>query len=157
MAKLRNGVLTMCLLISSLFSVTTVYAAEQGLTGMLMGQLGVSESQAQAGAGSIFKYAKENLSKSEFAKVAESVPGIKDMMAAAPKSEKSSGGLAGLSSMFGGDKLGSLAGLTSNFNSLGLNADMLGKFTPIILEYVKKHGGEAVKKLLSSALGGAGS
>jgi hypothetical protein len=55
----------------------------------------------------------------------------------------------------GGEKTSSLAGmagLSNSFSSLGLNADMIGQFTPIILEYAKSKGGEIVSSLLKGAL-----
>jgi hypothetical protein len=50
------------------------------------------------------------------------------------------------------DKLGGMAGLTSSFEKLGLSGDMVNKFTPIILDYVKNQGGEHAMNLLKGAL-----
>ena len=133
---------------------TPVYAGGMDLVGLLTSQLGVSTDQAQGGAGSIFQTAKENLSVEDFSSVAKAVPGIDQMMEAAPKTEKSAGTLGGLSSMMGGgsDKLQGLAGLAGSFKDLGMSGDMVGKFTPIILDYVKSTGGDQVMNLLKGAL-----
>jgi len=45
-----------------------------------------------------------------------------------------------------------MAALTGSFKKLGLSGDMVGKFTPIILDYVKTQGGEYVMNLLKGAL-----
>jgi hypothetical protein len=130
------------------------YAADIGLTDLLSSKLGVTQNQAEGGAGAIFQLAKKNLSSESFSSVAKVVPGIDRMMSAAPKEDKGSGTLGGITSMLGsGSKeLGGMAGLTSAFGKLGLSGDMVGKFVPIILDYVKGRGGEQVMNLLKGAL-----
>jgi Protein of unknown function VcgC/VcgE (DUF2780) len=129
-------------------------AQDTGLVDLLSSQLGITQTQAQGGAGSIFQAAKQNLSAEDFASVAKAVPGMNKMLAAAPKIEKGADSLGGLSSMLGDSskKLGSVANLASSFKKLGLSGDMVGQFTPIILNYVKQKGGEVVMNLLKGAL-----
>jgi hypothetical protein len=76
------------------------------------------------------------------------------MMGAAPEKQKSTGILGSVSSMMGGktNTLEGMTGLTNAFKKLGLSPDMVQKFTPIILDYVKKKGGEHVMNLLKGAL-----
>lgn len=133
---------------------TPAYAGDMGLVDLLSSQLGVSKNQAEGGAGSIFQLAKQNLSVEDFSSIAKAVPGIDRMIGAAPKIEDSSNTLGGISSMMGSssNKLGGMAGLTSSFNKLGLTGDMVNKFTPIILDYVKNKGGEHAMTLLKGAL-----
>ena len=130
------------------------YAGEMGLVDLLSSQLGVSKDQAEGRAGSIFKLAKQNLNVEDFSSVAKAVPGIDQMMGAAPKVEGSSSTLGGISSMLGSSskKVGGIAGLTGSFEKFGLSGDMVDKFIPIILDYVKKSGGENVMSLLKGAL-----
>jgi len=128
------------------------YAGDMGLVDLLSSQLGVSKDQAEGGAGSIFQLAKQNLSVEDFSSIAKAVPGIDQMIGAAPKVEGSSSSLGGISSMMGSNKLGGMAGLTSSFEKLGLTGDMVSKFTPIILDYVKNKGGEHAMSLLKGAL-----
>jgi hypothetical protein len=130
------------------------YAEDTGLVDLLSSQLGVTKDQAQGGTGSIFQLAKQNLSVEDFSSIAKAVPGIDQMMGAAPKVEESSGALGSISSMMGSksNKLVGMAGLTSSFEKLGLPADMVEKFTPIILDYVKNKGGEHAMNLLKGAL-----
>ncbi len=133
---------------------TPAYAEDTGLVDILSSQLGVTEDQAEGGAGSIFQLAKQDLSVEDFASIAEAVPGIDQMMDAAPKAEGSSSALGSVSSMIGGNsnKLGGLAGLTSAFDKLGMTGDMVGKFIPIVLDYAKDKGGEHVMSLLKGVL-----
>ena len=133
---------------------TPAHAQDLGLVDLLISQLGITKDQASGGAGSIFQLAKQNLNVEDFSSVAKAVPGIDQMMGAAPKVEGSSSTLGGISSMLGSSskKLGGIAGLTSSFEKLGLSGNMVDEFIPIILDYVKKSGGENVMNLLKGAL-----
>ncbi len=116
------------------------------LTTLLVNQLGVTENQASGGAGSILSYAKQSLSPKDFSKVASSVPGIDSLLSAAPSV---GGGLSSVTGALGGNSLGGMAAVASQFSSLGLKADMIQQFTPVILDYVKGTGGSDVMKLLA--------
>jgi hypothetical protein len=131
---------------------TPTYAGDMGLVDLLSSQLGVTKDQAEGGAGSIFQLAKQNLSVEDFSGIAKAVPGIDQMIGAAPEVEGSSSSLGGISSMMGSNKLGGMASLTSSFEKLGLSGEMVNKFTPIILDYVKNKGGEHAMNLLKGAL-----
>ncbi len=115
------------------------------LTTLLVNQLGVTENQASGGAGSILNYAKQSLSPKDFSKVASSVPGIDSLLSAAPSV---GGGLSSVTGALGGNA-GGMAAVASQFSSLGLKADMIQQFTPVILDYVKGTGGSDVMKLLA--------
>jgi hypothetical protein len=133
-----------------LFSFHAAAQAQgQDLVQMLTSQLGVSGEQATGGAGAVFGYAKENLSADDFAAIAQGVPGIDELIAMAPQPENSSAlGKAG-GALGGFDKsLGGLAGLGSSFESLGLDANMVGKFVPIVSDYVGSVSGDQAKALL---------
>jgi hypothetical protein len=125
-----------------------------GLVDRLSNQLGVSKDQAKGGAGSIFQLAKKNLNVEDYSSIAKAVPGIDQMIGAAPKAEKSSSTLGNISSMVGGssNKIQGLAGLASSFKQLGMSGDMVNKFTPIIFDYVKNKGGDHAMNLLKGAL-----
>ena len=133
---------------------TPVFAGDVDLVDLLSSQLGVSKDQAKGGAGSIFQLAKQNLSVEDFSSIVKAVPGIDQMMGAAPKPEKNTSTLGNISSMVGGssNKLQGLAGLASSFKQLGMSGDMINKFTPIILDYVKNKGDDHAMNLLKSAL-----
>ena len=146
-----NKILLIFLLICWMM-YTPAYAGDMGLVDLLSSQLGVSKDQAQGGAGSIFQLAKQHLSVDDFSSIAKAVPGIDKMLGAAPKMGGSSSSLGSISSMMGSNKLGGMAGLASSFEKLGLSGDMVDKFMPIILDYVKNKGGEHAMNLLKGAL-----
>ena len=121
----------------------------------IINQLGVDEQQASGGAGLLFQLAKDKLSGGEFSQVAEAVPGIEDMMSAAPEAGGGLGGLLGkVGGMLGGKagQLGELAQAAQGFSSLGLDSGMIGKFVPIILSFVQQQGGEGVMGILQKVL-----
>ncbi len=122
---------------------------------LLTENLGVSEEQAQGGAGLLFKLAQDKLGSGDFQQVADSVPGIEDMLSAAPSEGGGlMGKIGGLMSSFGGGggKLGDLASLAGGFSNLNLDTDMVGKFIPVILSFVQSKGGDSIKDLLAGVL-----
>ena len=124
------------------------------LVDMLVKNLGVNENAAKGGAGLIFKLAQDKLGAGDFGKVSGAVPGIADLIKAAPASGGLLGGLGSLTSGLGGDaaKLGNLASLAGGFSKLGLNSGMITKFIPIILSFVQSKGGNAVSAILEKVL-----
>lgn len=124
----------------------------------LINNLGVNEEQAKGGAGLLFNLAKEKLGSGEFQQIANVVPGMTDLLKAAPES---GGGLMGAlgsaASAFGGlggkmEGLGNLAQLAGGFSQLGLSTDMVGKFVPIVLSFVQNQSGDSLKGLLEKVL-----
>lgn len=121
---------------------------------LLTDQLGVTEEQAKGGVGAIFNLAKEKLGDADFGKIAEAVPGMADLLGAAPASDGLAGVIGGLASKLGGGagKLGSLASLAGGFKGLGLDSGMVEKFIPIVLSFVQSKGGDSIKNLLAGVL-----
>lgn len=156
MSRLRFKFATIFLTTLTLFFTHAIlFAQETSLISLLTQQLGVTEMQAQGGAGSIFNFAKEKLSPQEFSQVSNAVPNMNGLLEAAPKKETSMGGMfGGATSMLGGggSNLEGLASLASSFSQLGLSPDMVNQFVPIILNYVKGNGGETVSNLLAAVL-----
>ena len=131
---------------------TASSASADGLLDALTGQLGVTAEQASGGAGSLFGLAKNNLSNEHYSQIASVVPGIEEMIASVPASGNS-GSVAAVASMLGGDSsAGNLASLASTFGDLGMESNMIGKFMPIILDYLQSEGGQAVMELMKGAL-----
>lgn len=132
----------------------------------LVSSLGVNEDQAKGGAGLLFNLAKDKLEADDFQQLADKIPGISDLLGAAPapSTAASAGGgmmgaLGGIASSLGagglGDKmggLGDLANLASGFSQLGLSSDMVGKFVPIVLSFVQNQGGDGIKDLLGKVM-----
>ncbi len=126
----------------------------------LISNLGINEGQAKGGAGLLFNMAKEKLGSGEFQKIADAVPGISNLLKAAPE-QGAGGGLMGAlgsaASAFGGlggkmEGLGNLAQLAGGFSQLGLSTDMIGKFVPVVLSFLQNQGGDSVRVLLEKVL-----
>ena len=124
------------------------------LIAQLVAQLGIDENQAAGGAGTLFKLVKEQLGEADFFKLAGAVGGIETLIGRAPEEGGAAKLLGGLGSMFGG-AAGSAAALgtaVSAFEKLGLNAEMVAKFAPIVLAFVQNKGGDVAANLLQGVL-----
>ncbi len=124
----------------------------------LVQKLGITPEQASGGAGSIFSMAKQGMNSADFAKVSTAVPGMNELLAAAPSQAAPSSNMTGLMGMAAsalggsGSSVGRLTSLAGSFQSLGLNSDMVSRFIPVILQSVQSQGGSATMGLLQSAL-----
>jgi hypothetical protein len=124
-----------------------VKAQGSELAQLLGKSLGVTPEQASGGAGALFEQAKKQLKPDDFAKVAQVVPGMDGMLKSAPSA---SGGLASsLGSMMGGSASG-MGTVLEQFKALGLSSEMVGKFMPVITQYVESKGGKGVASLLGN-------
>ncbi|PIE42887.1 MAG: hypothetical protein CSA50_08115 [Gammaproteobacteria bacterium] len=106
-----------------------------GLLPTLTSQLGVTDTQAKGGMGSLMQLAKSTLSASEFGQLSQGVPGMDTLLAAAPA--LSGGALGGALSSAGSiaSGLGGLGQITKQFEALGLSPDMMVKFATIAVGY----------------------
>nr|WP_136251785.1 DUF2780 domain-containing protein [Ningiella ruwaisensis] len=129
-----------------------------GLLGSLTGSLDITGDQAQGGLASIMNYAKDNLSADDFSKVAEQLPGTKSLLDHVPdvSNASGSGGLGGLLGQASqlSDTFGGAALLTQQFESLGLNPDMVMGFVQQISSYLDTPQGQQTKDLLMQGLSG---
>lgn len=146
---------TLCLFVLMVcgFQPNTGHAGTMDLITTLVDTLGITKDQAKGGSGALFQNAKDNLSVDDFQKVSDAVPDMDEYLAAAPdvKTKKGLGGTLGssLSSLGGGAaKAGSMLDLTSAFSKLGMDSGTLGKFVPVVLDFVQSKGGESVVGLL---------
>ena len=110
-----------------------------GLTSLLTKQLGVTDTQASGGVGSMLKLAQEKLSAGDFDQIAKAIPGSDKYLASAKQ-------------LLGGANVGDKAGLQSAFSKLGMSPSMVDKFTPIVTQFVGGTGGEQAKNLLAGVL-----
>ncbi|MEW8027041.1 MAG: DUF2780 domain-containing protein [Candidatus Thiodiazotropha sp.] len=141
------------LALSCLLVLSTNVQAANGLLDNLTNQLGVTAEQAAGGAGALFNLAKNRLASEDFSQIAAVVPDIDSLIAAAPALSDTTSGAAAVASMLGGESgLGNLASLASSFSQLGLSTDMIGQFTPIVLEYLQQVGGGTVMEVMKGAL-----
>jgi hypothetical protein len=109
-----------------------------GLVNLLSQQLGVTETQASGGVGSMLKLAQEKLSAGDFDQVAKAIPGADKYLAQAKQ-------------LLGGGNVGDKAGLQSAFSRLGMSPDMVDKFKPLLTQFVG-NASPAAGKLLAGAL-----
>ncbi len=135
----------------------TTTSVQSGLTDVLMQQLGVTQAQAQGGAGALFQVAKQRMAADAFSQLSQAVPGMDGMLAAVPKQSSATQNIAsGLSTMMGGNKtLDTAASLVSAFQQLDLSQGMVSQFTPIVVNYVKQNSGAQLANLLQLALTGS--
>ena len=139
-------------LLAQVLVCAPVFAGADGLVDMLTGKLGVSAEQATGGAGAMFGLAKDQLSADDFGKVADAVPEMDSLLEAAPKPEDSkSGGMSSMLSNIGGSA-GGVASLAGSFDQLGLSADMIQQFAPVLMDYVEIGGGADTMNLLKGVL-----
>jgi hypothetical protein len=126
--------------------IQKTYAEGDELINKLTSELNITPEQAMGGAGALFNYAKEGLSSEEFEKVSDAVPNMDGYLDAIPDlgGGKSSTGLLGKAT----EAVVGMPAVTKAFDKLGLSPDMVGMFTPILVNYVDDKGGEAVGKLL---------
>jgi len=153
--KKRTSFIGLIALVYFLLSLgTPAFAEGLELVKLLVKNIGITTQQAEGGAGSIFNAAKQNMGVEDFLKVTTAMPEVESLMAAAPKTEKGSGTLGGISSMLSENigSVGKMAGLYNSFSRLGLSKDMVGQFIPLILDYAKSKGGETISNLLKTAL-----
>ena len=115
----------------------------------LVDQLGVSDQQAKGGAGLLFKFAKDKLSSQDFSQISNVIPEVNQLMSSVPSD---GGGLMGMLTKVLGGKAGDLAGLAGGFSKLGLDANMVQKFVPILLNVIQQKGGSGVAGILQQVL-----
>jgi len=130
-------------------SAFAIAADEASLVGTLTSQLGVTNDQAAGGAGAIFQYAKSALPAADYGKVEKAVPEAAELIQKAPPADSTAAG-----SMLGkaGGTAAGTAGLVSSFQKLGLSSDMVGKFTPVVVDYAQQKGGAEVGDILKKVL-----
>ena len=123
----------------------------------LVAATGVSEQQAEGGAGLLMGVLKDKLSEGDFASIRETLPAVDDLVASAPESG-AAGGLGGLlgsaASAIGGDSIGDLTSLAAGFSKLGLDTGMIGQFVPIIVAFFQSQGGDELAGIIGKVLPG---
>lgn len=127
------------------------------LVQMLTDRLGVSEKQAKGGSGLLLKLAKERLDDQAFQRVAAVVPAVEMLLSEAPEDEGVAGLVGDLASAFTGkdsniSRLGTIASIAGGFSKLGMNAEMISKFVPIVLSFVQDRGDDDTKRTLEDAI-----
>jgi len=110
------------------------------LTKILGTHLNVTAKQAKGGAGSILSFAKEKLPSGDFDSLTKYISGSDDLMKSANDLKAVTGSI--------NDK----AGLENAFNKLGMEGNMIPKFSKTMGDFVGNSGGDAVKKFFGSLM-----
>ena len=120
--------------------------------------LGITKSQTTGSLGSIFQYAKDNISKEQLSTMSDSLPGLDSLLSAVPsvtntdgESKSELGGLLNKAAKYS-DSLSSMATLQKQFESLGLDSEMISKVVKSAYAYLNTEQGQKVKDLLKEGL-----
>ncbi len=124
------------------------------LVQQLVSSTGVTEQQAEGGAGLIMGLLKDQLSSGDYSQLADAVPGVDSLIDSAPSAGGVGGLLGSVAGALGGGDLGSLAKLAGGFSDLGLDSGMLGKFVPVVLAFIQDKGGEGLAGIVANVLQG---
>jgi len=115
--------------------------------------LGVSKDQARGGLVALLRAGQQNLSRRDFEQFVADVPGADKLLKNAPPPSTLSSFAGGLGSLLGGrNGPGRWAGLAASFTEIGVDLETARKFGPIVIEYVRQHGGEDLVDKMRVAL-----
>ena len=115
-------------------------------------ELGVNRTQAQGGLVALLRAGKQNMARSDFEQFVADIPGADKLLAKAPPPSTMSALAGGLGGLFGKNSPGRWAGLAASFTELGVDLDTAKKFGPIVIDYVRHHGGENLVDKMKTAL-----
>lgn len=117
-------------------------------------ELGINKKQAQGGLVALLRTGKQNMSAEDFDEFVADIPGADKLLKKAPPPSRLSSLAGGLGSLLGGRKSpGRWAGLAASFAELGVDVKTAKKFGPIVIDYVKEHGGAKLVGKIRKALG----
>ncbi|HET9693471.1 MAG TPA: DUF2780 domain-containing protein [Steroidobacteraceae bacterium] len=115
--------------------------------------LGVSRDQARGGLVALLRAGQQNMERRDFEQFVADIPGADKLLRNAPAQSTLSSLAGGLGSLLGGrSSAGRWAGLAASFTELGVDLDTAKKFGPIVIDYVKEHGGENLVDKIRAAL-----
>lgn len=115
--------------------------------------LGVSRDQARGGLVALLRTGQQNMSRPDFEQFVADIPGADKLLRTAPAQSTLSSLAGGLGSLLGGRSgAGRWAGLAASFTELGIDLDTAKRFGPIVIEYVREHGGENLVGKIRAAL-----
>lgn len=134
--------------------VADTAAAAAGLLPSLTRQLGVTETQAAGGVGSLLQAAQGSLGKDDFAALSGYIPDAGTLMKAAPALGGSDSALGGLIKTAGqyGEAAKMASTVAAQFQALGLDPAMVGKFISVMQSFLQSSGGQAAVDLFSKGV-----
>ena len=122
---------------------------------LLTQQLGVSGEQAQGGMGALLQAAQILMSDTKFGALTQVIPNMSSLLSSAPTVSNESGGLTDSLMKMAAEQSETVktgTQLVSQFQSLGMGADMIPKFTGVAEDYLKQSSDPSTANLLTSAL-----
>lgn len=127
-----------------------------GLISSISEKSNVTNEQAEGGVASLFSYAKENLSGTDYTELAKSLPGADSILSKVPdvsnlSSSEGVGGLLSQASQYS-DSLKSIEALTKQFEALGLKPEMITEYIAQAQSYLDTETGQQAKALLMQGL-----
>ena len=125
----------------------------EDLVKRLTKNLGVTKTQAKGGLIALLRAGQQNMQRADFEQFVADIPGADKLLKNAPPPSTLSSLAGGLGTLFGGrSSPGRWAGLAASFTELGIDLATAKKFGPIVIDFVKEHGGENLVRKLRSAL-----
>jgi uncharacterized protein VcgC/VcgE DUF2780 len=119
----------------------------------LMKELGVDKTQARGGLVALLRAGQQNMKPVDFKAFVADVPGAEKLLQSAPPPSPLSSIAGGLGSLLGKrSSAGRWAGLAASFTELGVDLTTAKKFGPIVIDYVRTHGGEDLVDKMKIAL-----
>ncbi|GLR70972.1 DUF2780 domain-containing protein [Agaribacter marinus] len=135
--------------------VEQVLPSAQGLLTHLTSNLDVTKPQAEGGMAALLNYAKQNISTDDFSALAKQIPGLDGLSSALPEvSDAAGGNLSGILDAAANynESLAALNDLRKQFESLGLDTEMIMGFVKQAQAYLDTEEGQQAKQMLSNAL-----
>lgn len=115
--------------------------------------LGVTRTQAKGGLIALLRAGQQNMQRADFEQFVADIPGADKLLKNAPPPSTLSSLAGGLGSLLGGrNSPGRWAGLAASFTELGIDLGTAKKFGPIVIDFVKEHGGENLVEKMRAAL-----
>lgn len=132
---------------------TATATQSNDLVGNVMSQLGLNQTQAEGGLGSLLGLAQSSLGTTDYSALAASIPNADSLLAAAPTLDSASG-VSGLLSKAGnlGSSLQSSAMVFDAFEKLGISKDLAMPMINIAKSYLEANGTEGTSELLTKGL-----
>jgi hypothetical protein len=118
---------------TSVAPITDAKLISNPLIKNLTTSLGVTPTQAIGGTAAILNDAKGNMKPADFKTLTKQVPQVNTLLSAAPA------GMLGLGS------------LGSQFSMLGMDASMMDKFSPLVLQYLQNGATPSMDKIVAAA------
>jgi hypothetical protein len=116
-------------------------------------ELGVSKDQARGGLVALLRAGRQNMAPADFEEFVADIPGADQLLRDSPPPSALSSLAGGIGSLFGGrSSPGRWAGLAASFTELGVDIPTARRFGPIVIDYVREHGGEDLVDKIRGAL-----